>query len=58
MDMGSEERWHYTYSGLCILECKEVKKWMSKMNVHVNVDVAQRFALLGTTRILRNVLEM
>lgn len=37
---------------------REFKKYMDKLNIQVDVEVAQKDPLLGTARILRKVLEM
>ena len=36
----------------------EFDRWMEKLGITCNVGVMQKSALLGTTRILRKVLEM
>ena len=36
----------------------EFDRWMGKLGITCNVGVIQKSALLGTTRILRKVLEM
>ena len=36
----------------------EFDRWMGKLGITCNVGVMQKSALLGTTRILRKVLEM
>ena len=37
---------------------KEFNKWIAKTGIVYNVGIMQKTALLGTARILRNVLEM
>ena len=37
---------------------KEFDGWIEKLRITNNVEVMQKTALLGTTRILRKVLEM
>ena len=37
---------------------KGFEGWIEKIGIHLNVGVMQKPALLGTARMLRNVLEM
>jgi len=37
---------------------KNLDKWLGKLNIKISISLSQRTTLLGTSRILRKVLEL